>query len=174
MTDESILLTPPVPGDIFAAGAMRGRRHTTQCRRHPRIAEAGAGGDEMQYNVVYVMMQRLIPLLVGVGTIALFVLTFIHRSEAYSVVLFLLGLLLLLRNLFPVTRPNQNSPISSRLQLGISLLLIYYAISVYLDIKRALPEALLDLMALVAVVGIWVALRYLWRASRAKRGGGPR
>ena len=120
------------------------------------------------------MKQRLVPILVGVGCTALFILTLIHKSEAYSVVLFLVGLLLLLRNLFPATRPKRDSPISSRLSSGIGLLFVYYSTVVYLNSQRALSETVLGVMALVGVVGIWIALRYLWKASRAERGGNSR
>lgn len=117
-----------------------------------------------------VMRSRLIPVVVGAGSIVLFVLTLTHRSKAYSVVLFLTGILLLLGDLLPVTRPKQDSPASPRLQLGISLLLIYYATLIYLGNKGALSETVLGIMALVAMAGVWVALRYLWTASRGKRG----
>jgi uncharacterized membrane protein len=120
------------------------------------------------------MTQRLIPILVGVGSIVLLVLTVIHNSEAHFAVLLLVGLLLLLRNLFAATRPKQDSPVSSRLSSGIGLLFIYYAVLEWFKGKRAVSESVLGVMALLGVVGIWVVLRYMWRASRTKRGVGPR
>ena len=119
-------------------------------------------------------MQRLIPILVGVGSVVALLLAFTHQSEAYSVVIFLIGLVLFLRNLFPVIRPKQDSLVSSRLASGIGLLLMCYATFIYLSNKRAISETGLGVTALVGTVGLGFALRYLWRASRAMRAGSSR
>lgn len=120
------------------------------------------------------MKHRWFPTFLAAISLVLLVLAFTRLSQTYSILLFLMGTLVLLRNLVAAKkRMRPDPPGRPRLTTGFGLLCLYYGTLVYLDSRKAVSGTVLGILALIFWAAVVVELRYLWKASRVKRTGAP-